>query len=618
MVEKEYGIKDIQSLDFREGVRKRVSMYLGTNDNDGTYQALKEIINNSTDEALGGFGDKIDIELDEKKNSISIRDYGRGVPFGLREDGENVLISIYTKSHTGGKFNSEVYKNVSGLNGVGGSCVCLSSSEFTVESYRDGKAATAKFKEGLNISYKETPTKNANGTFVKFTPDPQVFNNGEIGFTFDRISEDLKNISYLYNGIEFNLREVNSKKKIRYKSQGGIKDFVKDHITKPLHKTIMYGELSDGVDKIEIAFQWGSGRGESHVFVNGLKCPEGGTPITGAKTGLTKTFNNLAKTTFDGELIRQNLFYVINCSVAAPSFANQTKSKINNANLRTMASNLFSSLLKEMKVKNQSEYDILVELFKKVAKADAAAERARAQVLNATRDIEKNQKKKVFASDKLKDAEFLGENSVLLLVEGNSAAASMAIARDSSKFGILALRGKMLNCLSNPEEKIFENEEIKLILSALGVTPGKYNPKKLRYGKVGICVDGDSDGRHVALLIMSALRYLCPQFIDENRLYWLKAPLYVVENKNRREYYYSDLDFNNRIKKTGDVINRSKGLGSLSATQAKESMFGINQKLDLLKSTPEAILLLEELMGEDIQPRKDFVLNNIDFSTITE
>jgi DNA gyrase subunit B len=229
------------------------------------------------------------------------------------------------------------------------------------------------------------------------------------------------------------------------------------------------------------------------VFVNGLLCPEGGTPITGAKTAITRTFNSLSKQNFDGDSIRANLFYVINCSVAQPSFANQTKSKINNANLRSMASNLFSNSLKNMSLKYKDEFETIVELLKKVAKAEAAAEKARQQVLNATKEIEKNQKKKVFASDKLKDAEFLGQDSTLLIVEGDSAMGGMAQARDYTKYGLLAIRGKIINCLSNPEEKIFQNEEIKLLLSAMNITPGHYDSKRLRYGRLAICTDADSD-----------------------------------------------------------------------------------------------------------------------------
>lgn len=439
----DYGIKDIQSLDFRTGVRTRIQMYLGSDDLEGTYQALKEIINNSTDEAIAGYGNKIEIGVDEKENAIRVRDYGRGVPFGIREDGENVLVSIYTKSHTGGKFTDTVYKNVSGLNGIGAKCVCLSSRFFDVFSYRDGKGAHASFKQGVLEKYEEYNNKQIpNGTIVEFSPDPEVFKTGEIGYSYKKICEDIKNISYLYSGITFEITNENTKEKQIYCAKNGIVDFVKDHLKEPLQNHVITESINDGNDKLEIAFQWGSRHEESYVFVNGLLCTEGGSPITGAKTALTRTFNSLSGENFDGDSIRGNLFYVINCSVANPSFANQTKTKINNTNLRTMASTAFSNALKTMEKAYHDEFYIIVDYLKRIAKAEAAAEKARKSVMEAAKDIEKNQKRKVFASDKLKDAEYLGQDSILLICEGDSALNDMAQARDYTKFGLLGVRGK--------------------------------------------------------------------------------------------------------------------------------------------------------------------------------
>lgn len=613
-----YGIDDIKSLSFRDGVRTRIQMYLGSDDLDGTYQAFKEIINNATDEAIAGFGDKIEIYVHESNNSIDVRDYGRGVPFGTREDGENVLVSIYTKSHTGGKFEEGVYKNSSGLNGVGGSCVCLSSNYFIVQSFRNGRGAEASFEKGILKTYEEFDTSELDGTYVSFQPDPEVFKGSELGYSFDKISEDIKNISYLYSGITFEIKGEGGKKNT-YCAKNGIVDFVKDNIKSPLHKHIIVGKAEDETDKVEIAFQWGDGKESEYVFVNGLRCPEGGSPITGAKGAITRTFNSLSGQKFDGDSIRSGLFYVINCSVAQPSFANQTKSKINNANLRTLASNAFSDALKQMSLRYKDEFDTIVELLKKYAKAEAAAERARQNVLNAAREIEKNQKKKVFASDKLKDAEFLGQNSTLLIVEGNSAMGGMARARDYTHYGLLAIRGKIINCLSNPEEKIYNNEEIKLLLSAMNIVPGKYNSQKLRYGKIGICVDADSDGSHIALLIMSALQYLAPEFIREGRLCWLRSPLYIVENKGKESYYFTDEEFNKVRNKIKGEVTRAKGLGELSDETARASMFSSEyQRMDVLDWDADAVSLLYDLMGEDVDLRKEFILKKVDFSEVRE
>lgn len=616
---KNYGIDDIKSLSFRDGVRTRVQMYLGSDDVEGTYQAFKEIINNSTDEAIAGYGNKIEITVSERQNCIGIRDYGRGVPFGNREDGENVLVSIYSRSHTGGKFEEGAYKNSSGLNGIGAKCVCLSSEQFRVSSYRNGTEAYAVFIQGILQEYKESPTKEVNGTYVWFKPDPEVFKNGNIGYSYDRICNDIKDISYLYTGVTFVVKNAETEKTNTYCAKNGIVDFVRDNVKNPLHQHIITQSVTDGVDKLEIAFQWGDQKEQSYVFVNGLLCPEGGSPVTGAKTAITRTFNSLSQQNFNGDSIRSGLFYVINCSVAQPSFANQTKSKINNANLRTIASNCFSDALKKMKLQYSSEFTTVVELMKKITKAEAAAEKARQQVLNATKEIEKNQKMKVFASDKLKDAEFLGEGSTLLVVEGNSAMGGMSQARDYTKYGILAIRGKIINCLSNPEEKIFQNEEIKLLLSAMNIVPGRYDSKKLRYGRLAICTDADSDGAHIGLLIMAAMQYLAPEFIQEGRLCWLKSPLYIVNNRGKESYYFTDAEFAKVRKTIKGEVTRAKGLGELPAETAHASMFTPEyQRIEVMEWNETAIELLYDLMGEDVEPRKDFIMNKVDFSEIKE
>lgn len=616
----DYGINDIKSLSFKDAVRARVQMYLGSDDLDGTYQAFKEIINNSTDEAIAGYGNKIEIYVNETENYIAVRDYGRGVPFGIREDGENVLISIYSKSHTGGKFEEGPYKNASGLNGIGAKCVCLSSEKFEVQSNRNGKSACAFFEKGNLVNYKEGTTKDPNGTYVRFKPDKEVFKTGKIGYSYKKICEDIKDISYLYSGIKFVIKNDETNEVQTYCAKNGIIDFVKDTIKKPLHKHIIYNSVVDtNGDKVEIAFQWGAGKEESYVFVNGLRCPEGGSPITGAKSAITRTFNSLSKSSFDGDSIRGGLFYVINCSVAQPSFANQTKSKINNTNLRTLASNAFSDALKQMKLKYSNEFDDIVEMMKKIERAEKAAEKARQQILNAVKDVEKNQKKKAFASEKLKDAEFLGENSILLIAEGDSAMGGLALGRDHTKYGIMAIKGKIINCLSNPDDKIFENDEIKLLLSAMNIVPGKYDPKKLRYGKLAICTDADSDGYHIGLLIMAALAHIAPEFIREGRLCWLRSPLYIVHDGKKETYYFTDEELEQDRHKIKGEIQRNKGLGSLEPEQARESMFNPEyQRLDVMEYSEEAMDLLYSLMGEDVTPRRDFIMSNVDFSEIRE
>lgn len=618
-----YDINSIESLSFREGVRKRIQMYLGSDDIEGTYQALKEIINNSTDEALAGYGKKIEIFVDEGSNFVMVRDYGRGVPFGIREDGENVLVSIYTKSHTGGKFSNDSYKNASGLNGIGGSCVCLSSKEFQVRSIRNGVCASASFVKGELTLYTEAPTTEKNGTEVRFIPDPEVFSNGEIGFSYERICEDIKNISYLYSGIIFEVGGKNvdgDTDKVAYCAKNGITDFIKDNMTKPLHKHIITASAENETDSVEIAFQWGTGKEKSYVFVNGLLCPEGGTPITGAKGAITKAINNLANAKFDGDKIREGLFFVVNCKVANPSFANQTKSKINNPSLRTLTSNAFTNALKEMYTNYNDEFNTIVALLRKIEKADEAAERARNAILNYEKEAAKVAKQKMIISDKLKDAKKLGEDSILAIVEGDSAGGSIANGRQAAKadnFGVLRLRGKVINCLNNSIEDILANTEVNLFLQALGITYGKkYDSKKLRYGKIGILTDADSDGSHIGLLIMALIIKLCPELIYENRLCWIRTPLFREGEGRNAKYYYTNEEMKNR-QSTGGNIKRFKGLGELGLEDMKNTLFNEqNRRFDTISCSDEGLEELTALMGPSVDARKYFVMNDIDFGEL--
>lgn len=620
MPEKAYDINSIQSLDFREGVRTRIQMYLGSDDIEGTYQALKEIINNSTDEALAGYGKKIEITLNSATNGIRVRDYGRGVPFGTREDGENVLVSIYTKSHTGGKFDHGAYKNSSGLNGIGGSCVCLSSSYFEVTSVRDKKKATATFKEGNLESYKESAERTLkDGTDIYFVPDPKVFCNGSIKYDYARICRDIEDISYLYPGIEFLVTDGNSRH--TYCAKNGIEDFVTAMVKKPLHKHIITGSASDGTDSLEIAFQWGTRSETAYVFVNGLRCPEGGSPVTGAKTAITKTFNTLADATFEGEYIRKNLFYVINCKVENPSFANQTKSKVNNASLRTLASTAFTNALKDMNTSYPSEFNAIVEMLTKIEKAEAAAERAREAVLNMEKKEQEQKKRKISSSDKFKDCEKHGQDSMLIISEGNSALGGLMPARDVKTEALYAVRGKVKNLMKHPLEECLENQEVSDIILALGCgIQDKYNSKKLNYGKVAIATDADVDGYAIMCLIATMFYVLMPKFIEEGRLCWLRAPLYKLEKGKDKAFAYDDEELAKvKVGRENWTITRAKGLGELNSEDMEMSMMNPKERrLEVLtiSDAEAAAESLKMLMGPNVEDRRDFLFENVDFSII--
>lgn len=612
-----YDINSITSLSTLEGFRQRPQMYVGSNDIEGTYQALKEIINNATDESLMGYGDKIVITVDEQKNEISVLDEGRGVPFGIRENGENVLISIYTGLHVGGKFNHKAYANSAGCNGCGGSAVCAMSEYFTVESYKDGKAARADFVKGENKSYAEFQTKHKNGTYVLFKPDKEVFSLGEIGYTYKRVCQEIENIAYLNKGVHFIIKNLNTNEQVEYYSKNGIADFIKNKITKPLMKQPILATAKDETDEVEIAFMWSNDPSQSYVFANGLYCPEGGSPITGAKTSLTTQMKKLSKKDFDGDLIRRGLVYAINCKVQEPSFANQTKSKINNPNLRALASQAFKEGLEQLAA--TPDFDVIVSLLEKTQQAERAANRARQQVLNSEKEVQSMRSKKGLVLKKLSDAKKLGLNAHLLICEGQSARGSAEKGRDKDNHGIFEARGKMINPLTSTEEKYLENEEIKLLQVAMGFDYNKpLNEKKLRYGYIDFFVDPDVDGAHIFLLGLLNIWHICPEFVKQNRVGWYHAPLFIVEHKGKKTYFYSDEDYNQRGRQLPGVVRRVKGIGLLEKDELRDAIFTSPIAHEIFQYTPEAMEVLEAFMGEDVQPKKDYVFSHIDFSEYGE
>ncbi len=617
-----YTANDIQTLDFKTAIRTRIAMYMGSADNQGVLQCVREIITNSIDEATMGFGNKITIDLYEG-NRIKIGDQGRGCPFGKREDGTEALEAIYTMAHSGAKFDNKIFQNVAGMNGIGAKGVALSSDHFQVWSYRDGKCATMWLEKGIKKGYEEKALSKddpSTGTIVEFIPSQEVYNLETIKFDFDEIKKMCQDWSYLSKGVSFILHNHITNEKVTYLSKKGLLDLMTEKGGKIIHKTPLSIVIEENGIEAEIVMGWTNNRNEVwHVFTNGLENVEGGTSLTGIKTALTNYFKKKVKGEAHPDILRKGLFYAVSCKVPNPSFANQTKTKVNNPELRGLCQRATTQMLEDFERKHNDEFSKILELLTKELKAEAAAERARKQVLEAVKDVEKNQKKKVFASDKLKDAEFLGENSTLLLVEGLSAASSVAMARNEKHYGILALRGKPINAFSNDEEKFYQNEEIKLLLSAMNIVPGKYDAKKLRYGKIGILSDSDADGYAIGLLIMCALYKVAPQFIEEGRLYWMRSPLYIVKNGKNESYYFTDEEYNKVAGKIKGEVQRCKGLGALSAEQARRSMFTEEfQRFEQLIPDKDTFELLSDLMGKDSTPKHDFIFDNLDFSEIRE
>ena len=619
----EYNAQSIETLSFRDAIRSRVAMYMGSADNMGVLQCLREIITNSIDEATMGFGKRITVDL-YQGNRVRIGDEGRGCPFGKRDDGTEALEAIYTMAHSGAKFNDKIFQNVAGMNGIGGKGVALSADEFCVVSYRDGQYAKLELRDGIKTNFEQGAQtmgdKKRTGTVVEFVPSQEVYNLEPIKINFEEVKKMCQDWSYLSKGISFILTDHTTGETVTYLSKNGMLDFMKDHGDKALHKTPLHITIAENGIEAEIVMEWTNSRAENwHVFTNGLENSEGGTSLTGIKTALTNFFKKKLKGDGSPDVLRKGLFYAVSCKVPNPSFANQTKTKVNNPELRGLCQRATTQMLEEFEYRHGDEFQRILELLTKELRAEAAAERARKQVLEAVKDVEKNQKKKAFASEKLKDAEFLGENSILLIAEGDSAMGGLALGRDHTKYGIMAIKGKIINCLSNPDEKIFENDEIKLLLSAMNIVPGKYDAKKLRYGKLAICTDADSDGYHIGLLIMAALAHIAPQFIREGRLCWLRSPLHIVHDGKKETYYFTDEELEQNRHKIKGEVQRNKGLGSLEPEQARESMFNPeHQRLDVMEYSEDAMSLLYSLMGEDVAPRRDFIMENVDFSEIKE
>ena len=615
-----YSANDLTTLSPGRAFREKIGMYLSADRQEAINLGLRELIVNVQDEFEVYKPEKpfLKIELFTKERKIRVSDNMRGIPCAVRNDGVNSLTAAFLLPHSGAKHKEGSYVSSVGINGEGNKVVCHTAKWLEVEVHRDGNIYFQRFESNEEGA---TPTSDVKiskakdsktGTIITYVPDKAVY--GDIFIDEESLKNMLREMSYFTKGLKIILI-IDGKEQIFF-SENGLIDGLKSEnaIGKPF--SYFY---EDEDCKVELALQWVTKKGSIKGYANGLYMPDGGAFISSFKTSLTRTFNNLAKTKFVGEQIRDCLEGFVSVKVHVGQFSNQAKTALANKEAGTATSTAISSCLKDFYARRRGDFDKVIEILTKIAKAEAAAERARVQVLNAQKDIEKNQKRKVFASDKLKDAEFLGQDATLCLVEGLSAASSIAVSRDEKKYGILALRGKMINAFANDEEKFYQNEEVKLLLSAMNIVPNKYDSKKLRYGKVAILVDADSDGFSIGLLIMCALYKVAPQFIEEGRLCWIRSPLYIVKNKDKEEYYFTDEEFNKVRNKVKGIVQRNKGLGSLSAEQAHNSMFiPENQHIDTLIPNETTLPLLMSLMGKDSQPKHDFIFENIDFSEIRE
>lgn len=609
-----YNANDIVSLSPGRAFRQKIGMYLSADRQEAINLGLRELVVNVQDEfeVYKPTDPILKIELFTDSRTIRVSDNMRGIPSSIRDDGINSLTAAFLIPHSGGKHQEGVYVSSVGCNGEGNKVVCHTAKWLEVEVHRDGNKYFQRFEstdEGAAplSDVKVTPEKNQKtGTIITYCPDPKVY--GDIFIDVEQLRAMLREMSYFTKGLKIELF-VDGAKELFY-SKNGLVDGLNSEFA--VGKPFSYSDKIDDCE-VELALQWVGKKGEIKGYANGLYMPDGGVFISAFKTSLTRTFNSLAKQKFSGDQIRDCLNGFVSVKVHSGQFSNQAKTALANKEAGTATSSAITNCLKDFYNKRRADFDKIVEVLSKITKAEMAAERARQAILNHEKEQKANEKKKLLNYDKLRDARKLGKDSILLCVEGLAAGGSMSIGRDPNTYGILMLRGKAKNLLKATIEEGLNNEEVKLLLQALGIIYGKpYNSEKLRYGRVALAVDSDFDGSHIGLLLMAMLQVLAPQFLKENRLLWLRAPTCKVETKTKIYYYYNEEEFRNHPKGN---ITFFKGLGQMTDEDLKNSMFNKEwQHLEPITYSEEGIQTLLELMSEDVEPRKEFVFNNIDFS----
>lgn len=623
-----YDANSIQIRDFRTACRATPGMYLGASGQDAAFNCFLEVLNNSCDEAMMGRGDTIEIILSDDGNTLTCSDAGAGVPSGPNKDCKEVLIELFCSAHSSGKFDTTNYKKVRGCHGIGTSAVCVCSSSFEVWSCRDGAEHYLKFEEGIPCSEtsREIRKTNETGSTFRFTPNREVLHIDENNPIFDaeRIRKELRLTSYFIPKVYFIFSYQGVKE--TFYSKNGLKDFARDCIEKPLHKSFIYGyrEFDDEVE-IEVFAQWTAGKETEYVFSNGALNIDGGTPISGARAAFTRTINSLSKGDFTADMIRKGLVYIINVRHPHPIYQNQTKSRIQNTELRGYTQTVFTEAIKDFVKKHKDEFDKVVEILTKEKKAEMAAERARRQVLETEKEINNEKKKRAILADKLKDCQIHGpENgSILAITEGDSALGALAQGRPIDRVALLPIRGKIISALKHDQEKILQNEEVKAIFSALGCGFfNNYNSKKLRYQYVACASDADVDGASISNLITTLFFYMCPQFIKEGRLFRMKMPLFVLRYKDKTLYAFSEEERDMLLKKNGKPkeISRKKGIGENTPQETKESVFGAQRRWERIQieDFEKYSEMMNMLMGPNVEERKQFIMKNVDFSNICE
>lgn len=626
-----YDGSNIKILEGLEAVRKRPGMYIGSTDYRGLHHLVWEIVDNSIDEALNGYGDEIDVTIN-KNNSITVRDYGRGMPVDKHESGIPTTQVIFTKLHAGGKFGGDGYKTSGGLHGVGASVVNALSTKVELKVWRDGYIWEQTFSDGGSKASKLTKGKKTKetGTSVTFYPDPEIFDTTE--YNFKTIATRLRESAFLNSGLKIVLEDKRTDTKEEYLYQDGIKEFLnyltadKKHITKPI-----IIEDNESEIQVEIGLEYNDTYTEDIIsFVNNVRTKDGGSHESGFKSGLTKTINeyarknNLLKTkdkNFEGADVREGLMCIISIKVPENllQFEGQTKSKLGTPEAKGVVENLVISKLGLYFDQNKNETTKIINKAITSRNARLAAKKARSEIRKG-----KN-KQELLLSGKLTPAQTkkVSERE-LFLVEGDSAGGSAKQGRNRKYQAILPLRGKVVNAEKAKIEDIYKNEELSTIVNILGAGMGsEFDISNLKYDKVVIMTDADTDGSHIQILLLTFFyRYMRP-LIEEGHVYIAQPPLYKVATNDNKEIHYAwtDEELNKITKKMKKkyFIQRYKGLGEMDATQLWETTMDpkrrqlIRLKIDDIVSAERDVTTL---MGDDVAKRRDWIENNIDFEKV--
>ena len=635
----QYSADSIQALEGMEHVRKRTSMYIGDVGVRGLHHLVYEVVDNSIDEAMAGHCSKISVIINED-DSVTVEDDGRGIPVGIHQkEGVSALEVVMTKIGAGGKFDKDSYKVSGGLHGVGVSVVNALSAHLTAEVHRDGKIWQQEYEKGNTLyAVKEVGKTNKTGTVITFKPDLSIFKDVE-KYNYETLANRMRELSFLNKGINVSLTDKRNEVDGNYvsekfHSEEGLKEFIKflDANREPLIPEVVAIEGEKNNTPVEIAMIYNSSFSENiHSYVNNINTHEGGTHLSGFRRGLTSTLKKYAdssglldkvKVEIAGDDFREGLTAIISVKVAEPQFEGQTKTKLGNKEVNSAVSQAVSEMLENYLEEHPSEAKIIVDKVVLAAQARHAARKAREMV----------QRKTVMGGGglpgKLSDCSEQDPTLCeIYLVEGDSAGGTAKQGRDRNFQAILPLRGKILNVEKAMQHKVFENQEIINIYTALGVTVGTeddskaLNLEKLRYHKIVIMCDADVDGSHISTLILTFFFRYMRELVENGHVYIATPPLYLVKRGNKKEYAWNDTDRDKLLKSFGNgaSIQRYKGLGEMNAIQLWETTMNPESRTFrkvTIENAGEADRVFSMLMGEDVPPRREFIEKNATYANI--